>query len=197
MLAFQQNNDWIEWTGQNRPRAGAGSFQLPRNVETAFSDAELADYGLHRVTLAVIPDGKRMVSYTLTTLNGKPVQTPVLEDVLPSIPDVYAERDRRLAAGFSYDFGDARGVHEIGTSAQDMVGWQEVTTAANAILATGAAVPLTIETNSGTATVTATEWQHILLAAAAFRQPIWQASFALSAMSPIPADYATNEAYWP
>ena len=109
---------------------------------------------------------------------------------------VQAERNRRLAEGFDYDFGDARGVHRIATTAQDMAGWDEVTQWSGAMIAKGTPdATLTIATDTGPATVTALEWQDLLAAATAFRQPIWQASFALQAMDPIPQDYDDN-AHW-
>ena len=114
-----------------------------------------------------------------------------------TIEEVAAERRRRLALGFDYDFGDARGVHHIGTTAADMVGWDEVTKASQAMIALGAgSSAINIVTETGPATVTAIEWQSILLAASAARQPLWAASFALQAMDPIPADYA-DDVYWP
>lgn len=114
----------------------------------------------------------------------------------PTSADVIAERVRRLASGFDYDFGDVRGVHHIGTSEADQVGWDEVTTIALARQATGSSAPITIVTDTGAASVTPLEWLAILEAAAAFRQPLWAASFTLQAMDPIPADYADN-GYWP
>lgn len=112
-----------------------------------------------------------------------------------TITNVVAERDRRLALGFDFDFGDERGVHHIGTTPGDMVGWNAVTMAANAIIATGAPATIDILTESGPATVTAMEWQQVLLAATTAQQPIWHASFALSAMSPIPAAFR-DDSYW-
>lgn len=110
---------------------------------------------------------------------------------------IVAERERRLAAGFDYDFSDARGVRRIGTTAADMIGWDEVTKVANAMLALGDTTStITIVTETGAADVTALEWQHVLVAAAAFRQPIWSASFALQAMETIPDD-VTDDGYWP
>lgn len=107
------------------------------------------------------------------------------------------ERERRLADGFDYDFGDARGVHHIGTTAADMQGWDEVTKLANAQLALGdTGTTIQILTETGPAGVTALEWQQVLIASAAARQPVWLGSFALQAMNPIPADYADNDAYW-
>lgn len=116
----------------------------------------------------------------------------------PTIDDIADERTRRLALGFEFDFGDSRGIQRIGTTAADMAGWEEVTQLAAARLATGdSTTPIAVVTDTGPIQITPAEWQQVLLAAAAFRQPIWAASFALQAMDPIPADYASNEAYWP
>lgn len=116
---------------------------------------------------------------------------------VPITADVERERARRLAAGFDYDFQDARGVHHIGTTDKDMVGWDDVTKLANAQIALGnASATIAIITNTGPVSVTAEEWQKILVAAGTFRQPIWQASFVLEATDPIPADYAADS-HWP
>lgn len=115
----------------------------------------------------------------------------------PSPNDVIAERDRRLSVGFDYDFGDERGVHRIGTTPDDRRGWQEVTDAANAAIAIGQPdTEFVIETDTGPATITALEWQSILMAATAHRQPIWKASFDLQKITPIPEDYAADH-HWP
>lgn len=113
-----------------------------------------------------------------------------------TIQDVVAERERRLGLGFDYDFGDARGTHRIGTTEADMKGWTEVSTASQAAINLGQpTAPIALVTDTGPVTVTAQEWQAILLTAAQVRQPIWAASFLISAMNPIPADY-TNDQYW-
>lgn len=110
--------------------------------------------------------------------------------------DVHAERDRRLAAGFSYNFGDERGIHFIRTTPGDMVGWDEVTKFAQALINAGQPSTLiTIATGTGATQLTAMEWQGVLIAAAAFRQPIWGASFVLEALDPIPADFR-EDVYW-
>lgn len=114
----------------------------------------------------------------------------------PTADDVIRERARRLALGFDYDFGDARGVHRIGTTPEDMIGWDEVAKGSQAAIALGAPeTPIHIVTDTGAVTVSALEFQGILAAATTHRQPIWAASFALQAMNPIPADYADN-AWW-
>jgi hypothetical protein len=112
----------------------------------------------------------------------------------PTIEDVRAECDRRLAVGFTYDFGNGRGVHRFGTTDRDMKGWSQVTQTAQAAINLG--MPnsqIHISTDSGECDITALEWQQVLLAAAQFGQPIWQASFALQAQNPIPSDYRSDE----
>lgn len=110
-----------------------------------------------------------------------------------AVDDVLSERARRLALGFDYDFGDARGVHRIGTTDADMKGWDEVSKGAQAAINLGGgASEIAIETDTGPVTLTALEFQQVLVAATAYRQPIWLASFALQKMVPIPADYADD-----
>lgn len=114
--------------------------------------------------------------------------------VLPQ--DVVKERERRLALGFTYDFGGERGAHVIGTTEEDKKGWGEVSELAQAAINTGQQnAQIAIVTNTGPVVITALEWQSVLIAAGNFRQPIWAKSFALQAMNPIPGDY-TNDSYW-
>jgi hypothetical protein len=140
-------------------------------------------------------------SYVVVAL-GEPEGTPERPEAPPLTPEqrvagIIAERERRLGLGFAYDFGDARGVHQIGTTTADMRGWNEVTMASQAAVALGSgSAEINIVTNTGPATITALEWQQILLAATAHRQPIWAASFGLQLMDPIPLDFA-DDAYWP
>lgn len=109
---------------------------------------------------------------------------------------IVAERERRLALGFDFDFGDGRGTHYIGTTPTDMAGWDEVSKGAAALIALGQSdAAITIVTDTGPVTITVLEWQSILAAALAHRQPIWAASFALQAADPIPIDYM-DDAYW-
>lgn len=110
---------------------------------------------------------------------------------------VQVECKRRLDLGFNYDFGDVRGVHKIGTTDRDMRGWDEVTSSANALIALGnPSTTITIVTDTGPAVVTALEWMSILVAATAWRQPIWAASFALQASDPVSPNY-DNNTHWP
>jgi hypothetical protein len=117
-------------------------------------------------------------------------------DLPITVADVITERQRRLAAGFDYDFADARGVHRVGTADADMAGWDEVSKAASALVALG--LPdqaISIVTDTGPCVVTAIEWQSVLVGAMQFRQPIFAASFVLQASDPIPQDY-TDDVNW-
>lgn len=160
-------------------------------LHESWSDQDRAAFGVYVVEIAP-PSGERWDG-TFTNVEGAPV--PVYVDIVISAAQVVAERERRLALGFDYDFGDERGVHRIGTTAADMVGWQEVTMLAQARVATASTAPIGIVTDTGPAAVTPLEWMAILEASAAVRQPIWAKSFLIAAMSPIPLDYA-DDSYW-
>lgn len=112
-----------------------------------------------------------------------------------SILDIVEERNRRLSLGFDYNFNDERGIHHIGTTEDDMKGWDEVTTWATAQVALDKTDSINILTNTGAATITALEWMRILEAASAFRQLLWQYSFVLQSMDLIPSDYKDDK-WW-
>lgn len=115
----------------------------------------------------------------------------------PSVADVVTQREMRLQTSFQYNFHDERGVHIIGTTKEDMMGWDEVTKLASALILSGMPdTEIAIKTFTGPVMVTAAEWQHILIRAGEVRQPIFAASFALQAMDPIPDDYADDK-WWP
>lgn len=141
---------------------------------------------LEALATKIVPDG---ASYEI-------IDHTAIEKPAPTNEDVIAERDRRLALGFDYDFGDARGVHRIGTTKEDLAGWDEVTTASNAFISLGQpSTVINIVTDTGPCAVTALEWQGIIAQSAIIRQPIWTGSFVLQAMNPIPSDYEDNS-YW-
>lgn len=127
----------------------------------------------------------------------EPAQVRIVRSVPPvTQAEVVAERERRLALGFDYNFGDARGVHRVGTTPDDMKGWDEVSKFAGALIDAGhTSTTIAIATDTGLCTVTPIEWRAIEIASAAFRQPLWAASFALMAMTPIPASFA-DDSYW-
>lgn len=143
-----------------------------------------------------LPAGGREFRDAWTTPIENVIQLDPARVRIVMVGKVVAERERRMALGFDYDFGAARGVHRIGTTPADMVGWRDVIDYANALIDSGdTSTQINIMTDTGPTAVTAPEWQAIMLAAAAIRQNLWAKSFALQAMSPIPGDYA-NDNYW-
>lgn len=175
--------------------------RYPRDIEQHWSASDLEAIGLWRDDMIApageVPEDKVSTGRTVERVNGVVTFVHALVDApYPTADDVVAERSRRLSAGFDFDFGDERGVHHIGTTEQDQAGWTEVTQIALVRSATGSTAPISIITDSGPVEVSPLEWLSVLEAAAAFRQPIWQASFLLQAMSPIPRDFADG-AYWP
>lgn len=171
--------------------------RYPLSIEQLWTAEELAAINLYVPADTVVPAGKTVVSTSVQRVGGVVTVVYELADTPVTPDDVWLEKDRRLGLGFDYNFGDARGVHRIATTPTDMAGWDEVAKFAQALLNTGnTSTLITIMTGNGVVQLTALEWQGIMLAAAAFRQPIWGASFTLAAMNPIPTDYATNDAYW-
>lgn len=110
---------------------------------------------------------------------------------------ILEERARRIAMGFEYDFGDERGVHYIQTRPADEEGWKQADRWASAMTGLGdTESTLLINTSRGPVQVTAPEWHAIVAHGASVQQPIWQASFVLRAMDPVPEDYADDK-WWP
>jgi hypothetical protein len=183
------------------------------NLNVSLSDAPsaktLARLNAVQVTRTPMP----LADHTKTVTEGKPVfrdgawhQVWIVTDAsqaeVESIMNmrreaIRQERDARLERGFIYDFGLGRGPHLIGTTPSDMRGWDEVTKLGQAALNIGQPeMAITIKTGTGMVQITAQEWQGVLLAAAAFRQPIFAADFALRAMPEPPEDFADDK-YWP
>jgi len=180
-----------------------GPVPLPvasRNVSglDRSSPQELLALGWLPVIEDDVPDGHTVTGRSYAVVGNEVIETVTTEPPAPpAAADVQTESARRLAVGFPFDFQDGRGVHQFGTTVRDMAGWDEVSKVAQALIALGqSSQTIAIKTDTGPCEVTAMEWQSVLLAAAAFRQPIWGASFILQATDPIPADY-TADKYWP
>lgn len=116
MLAFKDDNDqWVEWTNQPRPRSGTeGMFRLPGNAEAALSPDELAGYGLFPAMVPEVPDGKRVTSQLLADVSGVPVVQYVLEDVPAPVP---ADITRRQCASEMFSMGLITGPEAIAMTA--------------------------------------------------------------------------------
>lgn len=196
-LYLESLGAFTPWTGER-----VNDVLYPRNIEQLWSAAELEAIGLWRDDMIApadeVPDGKIVVSTTVQRVEDVVQFVHELADApYPTADDVVAELTRRLAEGFDYDFSDDRGVHHVGTTEDDMRKWMdEVTPISQAMINAGQPDgEIGIATDTGPVTVTAMEWQRILVAAGQWRQPIYQASFALQAMDPIPRDFR-DDSYW-
>lgn len=194
-LYREMSNGFIVWSGER-----IDGVLYPTMIEQQWPAQELAKIGLYTPQPAdEVPAGKIATETRVQRVGGvvKFVHT-IADGPAPTVDEVAAERQRRLADGFDYDFEDSRGVHRIGTTDVDIRLWlDEVTPISQAFINAGQPDGVIgILTDTGPINVSATEWQDILMAAGEWRQPIYQASFALQAMSPIPADYADDK-YWP
>jgi hypothetical protein len=190
MLYLETLEGFSPWKGE--PING---ILHPRDIEQKWTASELAAVGLFAPLDPGVPADKTVVGSHVARVEDVVQWIYDLENSTVSVLELHAERDRRLGLGFDYDFGDARGVHHIDTTPADMIGWDEVSKLASALLALGQTTPITIATGTGVTQVTPLEWQMVMLAAAAYRQPIWGASFIISAMDPLPTNF-TNDAYW-
>lgn len=170
---------------------GQTQASLGTILHESWTQQERAAFGIYLINTTP-PEGMRWTSI-IAEHEGIPAAVFGPITITPAM--VIAERARRLALGFDYDFGDSRGIHRIGTTEADLAGWDEVSKLTSALINLGATTPLAIVTDTGGVQITPLEWQAILVAAAVFRQPIWSASFALQAMSPIPSDYRAD-VYW-
>jgi hypothetical protein len=200
----EAGNDWYDLRRSLTQWAPDGSFLNAIYGAWATVDADGIVTHVEYDPSRLVPDNRTVLGIDAAPEEIEPGMqfTGTEFIVVPAVPgaeDVVAERERRLALGFDFDFGDERGIHRIGTSPDDMRKWMdEVTPLAQVYLNGGQpGSEITITTETGVAVITANEWQSILIAAAGYRQPLYAASFALQAMDPIPADYATNPAYWP
>jgi hypothetical protein len=145
---------------------------------------------------AMITEGVEANPETERIEKGKIVvwKRPLVHEELLAV--IERERNRRLTSGFIYDFKDERGKHHIGTTLEDDTGWDKVTKLANAcVLAGNPNAEINIETNTGPVKITAMEWQKILIRRGAFEQPLFDISFRLQKLEPIPQDVDKPE-YW-
>lgn len=117
-------------------------------------------------------------------------------DAVVTLDQLSKERDRRLSLGITVDFEDNRGEHVIGTRNADMVGWEEVRRYATLLLSTDQPdTMLTIVTDTGKVQISPAEWQEIDMLISSYRQTIFLSYFDLTALSPIPTEYADDK-YW-
>lgn len=187
---------WIYNGDTDHPIDNASSWTDSAGTQYpgAYPKGEVA--GMRAVVYLPSTGAGTVITYGPIVLNNGRYERAVALSPEPVTTEmVQAECSRRLALGFNYDFGDARGVHRIGMSDRDRAGWGEVNDIAQVRINTSDTAPITIATDTGVCQVTPMEWQVILKAAGDSRQPLWMASFWLQAQSLIPYGY-TDDSYW-
>ncbi|MFA5630348.1 MAG: hypothetical protein WC997_02450 [Porticoccaceae bacterium] len=196
MITVILDNDEFRQIGGNPTMTSLdGELRAPLRVilASSWTAEDRAAFGVYQVDVTPLEG----YVWTGQISNNDGIPEPIFEPVPPpSTQEVIEERRRRLALGFDYDFEDTRGIHRIATTEQDHKGWDKVSKlATSAILAGASDTEITIHTETGGVAVTAAEWQQIVIAVGMWEQPIWQVSFALQQMNPIPADFADDK-WW-
>lgn len=148
------------------------------------------------------PPPKEKEGHVRIFRNNKWVSVPLSEELDPDQP--VSEKDllnrqleHRLSLGLEYDFKDGRGVHHIGTSPQDMDRWlKEVSPYAQSFLNVDQPEgTLNIRTHTGYVSITAQEWQNVLMAIGEYRQSVYKQYFKIKDMDPPPED-VTDDTLW-
>lgn len=205
MLVRLIEGEWVPWTDRNenleRVVEPFDSHTLSAAVlDRNYSDEELAEYGLKRVVLAEIPADKEAIGDPTydEDENGVVHQVYVLVDKPgPGSEQVNAERERRIVSGANFTVsGVAEPIHVTGRD-EDKVNLQALAFAASLRLGQGDNATITVfrdGQNVDHSLIPAQVlelWQH----AAAYVTLIYQRSWEIKALAPIPADYA-DDSYW-
>lgn len=74
---------------------GPDGVQHPWQIVDLWSDAELEALGIYRLPDIIVPEGKRLASYTFGRLDGSVVALPEFEDIPEPEPEVPQEISRR------------------------------------------------------------------------------------------------------
>lgn len=92
MFAFKVGSDWTEYRGQLLPILGEDA-QSTYRVPEAWPDEDKAErFGVIRVTLDDVPEGKQIASYTLVDADGAPRRSSTFEDIPTRVPELISDR---------------------------------------------------------------------------------------------------------
>lgn len=199
MTVYLENaGAFTQWRGEP-----IGGIIHSTQIAALWSDAELAEVGLYRPAAAdPIPAGHRVTATSVQRVSGVVKFVFSSEPIVPTADDVDAERDRRIAGDFT--FGGV--VYQSRPS--DLENIAGASTAALGAMMTGAQLGdlrwhggasnfAWIAADNSMTTMDAHTLFAFGQAAMAHKQAHIFAARALKDMDPIPADFATNEAYWP
>lgn len=81
MLMQKVDGEWTPWNGEV-----IDNTIYPLNIETLWTDEELAKIGLFPLTNADIPLNKVATDWRIEDVEGEPVRTPTLIDTPKPVP---------------------------------------------------------------------------------------------------------------
>jgi hypothetical protein len=185
-------NIFTAWIGQD-----IGDVRHPIDIETKWTAQELATINLYAPARDDVPEGKQIASSTVQRVAGVVKFVDTYEDIVIAADDVSAERDRRIALGMP--------VQPTGVAAPFVMQTRDPDDFRNINgLSTAAIVLKGLDPTRVISVRDAADVQHDLtldqvielgLQVQAGVSAIYEKSWALKAMEPIPLDYADN-AYW-
>ena len=189
---------FVPWAGQR-----IDDVLYPLGIVTSWSEQELAAVGLYIPVVDAVPEGKIVTSRAVERVNGVVKYVDTLKAVPPPTDeDVDAERARRVAAGFIFN-GVLFQSREL--DRENIMG--AGTAALGAIVA--GVLPGDLRWHGGDSDfmwIAADNTTHLMdaqtvyafgLAAMAHKTAHIFAARAIKDTDPTPADYDTNESYWP
>lgn len=190
MLAFKANDIWERWTGQL-----IGDTQYGAIIETAWDDDELAAIGLFRVDDPGIPPGKVATSLGLVDVGGTPTIAYTLTDLLIDGSAVDTERERRIALPLIVAVpSGATFPINMDPNAQRNI--QGLATAGILLNATAPTQETSFrDYDNQTHALLPGDLIAMGLQVMARIQTVYQKSWALKALAPIPADFA-DDSHW-
>ncbi len=204
MLALLKNNtvmNRMDILGQF-PEGGWVSLPDGSQVSPAYDGWALRGYELHIIQDAdPVPAGYQVVSTSLQVVNGLPKLVNSLQQIVFTSLDVDAERDQRIAAGFTYNgvFFQSRQF--------DLDNIRSMATAASVKIVQGAqdgdlrwfdpeADFYWIAADNSHVQMSAPDMVSFAMVAATWGSKHILAASALKKMTPIPLDFTDNK-WWP
>jgi hypothetical protein len=185
-------NTFTAWIGQD-----IDDVRHPLDIETKWTAEELAAIGLYAPARDEVPAGKLIAASTVQRVGGVVKFVDTYEDVVVAAEEVNAERDRRIALGML--------VQPTGVAAPFVMQTRDPEDFRNINgLSTAAIVLKGLDPARVISVRDAADVQHDLtldqvielgLQVQAGVSAIYEKSWTLKAMEPIPLDYADN-AYW-
>lgn len=183
----------VAWRGE-----AIDDVRYPLSIAVLWSDAELAAIGLFKPLPAdPVPAGKVSAGTTVELVNGQPKSVHQLEDIVITSEDVNEERRRRLDEGYVFTLTDYATPVALRGRQEDQSTLMGLFMEAQLRVGAGDTTSLTKFRDRDNVDHLLTPPQVIELwqLGASWMSMIYQRSWDLKDMAPIPLDY-TDSLYW-